>query len=148
VAAGLGHLASGIRKSLVVDNTSYASPIHGDEKYLNEAISDLATFLLREPDNQTCFLTAASHDGIASVQVYGDAHTIPGAARQGIFDAFSGQMKDKPARAAHRVGLALAKIIVEAHHGSITMADMPGAGTAFVVEFPTHWHVREPRRSE
>lgn len=148
VSAGLGHLATALHKSLVVDNRSYSSPIHGDDKYLNEAISDLATFVLRQPDNQHCFLSASSHNGVASVYVYGDQYRIPSGARAGIFDAFSGHLKDKPARAAHRVGLALAKLIVEAHHGSIDMEDMPGAGTAFVVEVPTHWQSEERRRSE
>jgi len=46
------------------------------------------------------------------------------------------------------VGLALAKIIVEAHHGSLSIEDTPRAGTAFVVEFSTHWPVEEPPRSE
>ena len=44
--------------------------------------------------------------------------------------------------------LALAKIIVEAQHGSIVLEDPPGAGTAFVIELPTRWPVEEPRRSE
>ena len=148
VSTGLGHLAHGLRKSIVVDNTAYASPIFGDEKYLNEALSGLATFVLREADNHQCLICSASAEGIAQVRVYGDRHQIPPSARRGIFDAFTGHMKDKPTRAAHRVGLALAKLIVEAHHGSLRMEDTPGAGTAFVAEFPTQWLFEEPRRSE
>ena len=120
VAAGLGHLALALRKSIVVDNAGYASPIRGDEKYLDEAVSDLATFVLRQSDNQKCFLSASSEGGNrAGCAIYGDQHHIPVAARRGLFNPFTGHLKDKPTRAAHRVGLALAKIIVEAHHGSI-----------------------------
>ena len=148
VAAGLGHLAMALRKAIVVDNAGYASPIRGDEKYLDEAVSDLATFILRQSDNQKCFLSASSEGGIGRLRIYGDQHRIPVAARRGLFDPFTGHLKDKPARAAHRVGLALAKTIVEAHHGSIDLEDTPGGGTAFVIDFPTRWPVEEPRRSE
>lgn len=145
VRSSLGHLAFSLRRSIVVDNASYTSPVHGDEKYMNEAVSDLATFVLRQADNETCFLRASSLDGIARLRVYGDKHQIPVAARQGIFDPYAGHMKDKPTRAAHRVGLALARIIVEAHHGSIWIEDTPGAGSAFVIEFPAHWPAEERR---
>lgn len=146
VSSSLGHLAFSLRKSIVVDSTAYASPVHGDEKYLNEAISDLATYVLRQSDNQKCFLSASSEDGIARLRVFGDQHQIPHAAQKGIFDPYAGHMKDKPTRAAHRVGLALAKTIVEAQHGSLRIEATPGAGSAFVVEFPTHWQVEERRR--
>jgi signal transduction histidine kinase len=46
------------------------------------------------------------------------------------------------------VGLALAKVIVEVHHGSIWMEDTPAAGTAFVLEFPSHWSTKGQRSSE
>jgi signal transduction histidine kinase len=148
VRSGLGHLACSLRKAIVVDNSAYSSPVRGDEKCLNEAISGLATFVLRQADNQKCFLRASTEDGVARLRVYGDRHQIPIAARSGIFDPFAGHMQEKPTRAAHRVGLALAKIIVEAHHGSLSIEDTPRAGTAFVVEFSTHWPVEEPPRSE
>jgi signal transduction histidine kinase len=147
VRSSLGHLAFSLRKSIVVDNASYTSPVHGDEKYMNEAVSDLATFVLRQADNEKCFLRASSLDGIARLRVYGDKHRIPVAARQGIFDPYAGHMKDKPTRAAHRVGLALARIIVEAHYGSIWIEDTPDAGSAFVVEFSAHWPAEERRPS-
>jgi two-component system, sensor histidine kinase and response regulator len=148
VSSSLGHLAFSLRKTIVVDSASYAAPVHGDEKYLNEAVSDLATFVLRQADNQKCFLSASSEDGAARLRIYGDRHQLPSAARKGIFDPYVGHMKDKPTRAAHRVGLALAKIIVEAHHGMLRVEDIASAGTAFVLEFPTHWQAEEQRRSE
>jgi K+-sensing histidine kinase KdpD len=148
VAAGLGHLAVALRKSIVVDNAGYASPVRGDEKYLGEAVSDLATFVLRQSDNQKCLLEASSEGGTARLRIYGDRHRIPISWRRGLFDPLAGHLKDKPARAAHRVGLALAKSIVEAHHASIAVEDSPHAGTAFVIDFPTLWSVEEPRRSE
>jgi K+-sensing histidine kinase KdpD len=82
------------------------------------------------------------------LRVYGDKQQIPVAARDSIFDPYGGHLHEKPAHAAHRVGLALAKVIVEVHHGSIWIEDTPSAGTAFVIEFPAHWTSRGLRSSE
>jgi two-component system, OmpR family, sensor kinase len=143
VSTGLRHLASNLHKTIVVDSLSYSSPVHGDEKYLVEAISDLASFVLRQTDNQKCFLHAASADGFARLKVYGDRHQIPTSARAAIFDPYAGHTRGKPAHTAHKVGLALARIIVEAHRGTVQVEDVPGAGSAFVVEFPTRCRIRE-----
>ena len=148
VTSSLGHLAFSLRKSIIAESSSRTSPVYGDERHLHEAVSNLTTFVLRQVDNQKCFLSSSSEAGTARLRIYGDQHQIPNAAQKGIFDPFAGHMKDKPTRAAHRVGLSLAKIIVEAHHGTIRIEQTPGAGSAFVVELPTHWHVEERRRSE
>jgi signal transduction histidine kinase len=148
VATGLAHLASGTNKKIVVENASYAQPVHGDANYIKEAVTNLANFVLRQPENKICFLCASSDGGVARVQIYGDKQLIAVAARDGIFDPYAGPSKDKPARAAHRVGLALAKVIVEVHHGSIWVEDTPSAGSAFVIEFPSHWSARGRRSSE
>jgi Signal transduction histidine kinase len=148
VASSLAHMALGARKEIVVENSSYALPIHGDANYVKEAVTNLANFVLRQPENQTCFLCASSDGGVARLRVYGDKHQIAVAARRGIFDPYTGHLKEKPAGAAHRVGLALAKVIVEVHHGSIGVEETPSAGTAFVIEFPSHWSSRGQRSSE
>jgi K+-sensing histidine kinase KdpD len=115
---------------------------------MKEAVANLASYVLRQPENKVCFLSASSEGGIARLRVYGDKHQLSVAARQCIFDPYSSQAKEKPARAAHKVGLALAKVIVEVHHGSIWVEDMLSAGTAFVLEFPSHWTSRGQRSSE
>ena len=139
VASNLAHMASGANKEIVVEHGDYSLPVHGDPNYLKEAVTNLANFVLRQPENRTCYLSASSDGGIARLRVHGDKHQIAVAARDSIFDPYGGHLNEKPVRAAHRVGLALAKVIVEVHHGSIWVEDTPSAGTAFVVEFPSHW---------
>lgn len=147
VASNLAHMASGASKKIVVEHGSYTLPVRADPNYLKEAVTNLANFVLRQPENQTCFLRASSEGGIARLQVHGDKHQIDVAVRDGIFDPYGGHLNEKSARAAHRVGLALAKVIVEVHHGSIWVEDTLSAGTAFVIEFPSHWS-RGQRSSE
>ncbi len=148
VASSLAHTASVGRKQIVVENASYAMPVRGDGNYIKEAVANLANFVLRQPENQTCFLRASSEGGTARLHVYGDKHEIAVAARPDIFDPYTGNAKEHLARAAHKVGLALAKVIVEVHHGSISVEEMPSAGTAFAIEFPTHWSSKGKRSSE
>lgn len=145
VASALGHLAFSLRKAIVVENSSYSAPVRGDEKHLVEAVSGLATFVLRQANNQKCFLEASSQDGLCRLRVYGERHRIPAAVQRDLFDPYAGSTKEKTIRAAQRVGLALAKTIVEAHHGVIHIEEAPGAGSAFVVELPTRWPNRERR---
>ena len=148
VASSLERAASASGKEIVVESTSYSLPVHADANYLKEAVTNLANFVLRQTENQKCFLLATSDGGTARLQVDGDKHLIRAAARDSIFDPYAGHLKEKPARAAHRVGLALAKVIVEVHHGSIWVEDTPLAGSAFVIEFPSHWSSRGQRSSE
>jgi K+-sensing histidine kinase KdpD len=148
VRSNLEHLASNSRKEIVVESSAYALPIQGDEVYVGEAVSNLATYTLRQADNQRCFLCASSEGGISRLRVYGDKHRIPPETSQHIFDPFSGSTDEKATKAAHGVGPALAKAIVEAHHGSIWVEDTPDAGSGFVLEFPAHWPSRGQRASE
>jgi K+-sensing histidine kinase KdpD len=145
VRSSLDHLASGSRRQIVVEVDAEPQPVRGDENYLKEAIGNLVTYVLQQSENRTCFLRLSGGTGLARVSIYGDKHTIPSSTRETMFDPYAGPAKDRPARVAHRVGLALAKVIVEVHHASISIQDIAGAGTAFVIEFPSHWQPRGAR---
>jgi K+-sensing histidine kinase KdpD len=85
---------------------------------------------------------------VARLLVYGDRHQIPAASRERFFDPYPSRANDKSSRIAHRVGLALAHVIVQAQHGSLSLEDTPLASTAFVIELPSHWSTEEHRSSE
>jgi K+-sensing histidine kinase KdpD len=148
VATNLTPVALGMQKDIVVEGSSCLLPIHGDANYLKEAVTNLVSYVLRQTENKTCFLYPSSEGGIARLRVNGDRHQIPVVARQCIFDPYASPIKESASRAVHSVGLALAKVIVEVHHGSIWVEDTPSAGTAFVLEFPSHWSIRGQRSSE
>jgi K+-sensing histidine kinase KdpD len=148
VRASLEHSASNTHKEIVVEASAYILPVHGDELYIREAVSNLATFVLRQADNQKCFLYASSEGGISRLRVYGDKYRIPVDARQRIFDPFSDSTHDRSTRVAHGVGLALAKAIVDAHQGSLWVEDFSEAGSGFILEFPSRWPGRGQRPTE
>ncbi len=149
VCSGLAHLASSSGKRIVVDCASYyALPVDGDTNYVKEAVAILASYVLRQSENQKCVLEAASETGVARLRVYGDRFEIPESSRKSLFDPYSDAVKEKSTRVAHKAGLALARVIVEVHHGSIWVEDVEGAGSAFVIEFPSRWTIKEQRSSE
>jgi K+-sensing histidine kinase KdpD len=148
VCSSLAHLASSGGKRIIVDSVGYSLPINGDANYMKEAVSILASYVLRQSDNDKCFLHVSSDAGVARMRIYGDKHQIPEATRKSIFDPYSDSVKEKSTRVAHKAGLALARVIVEVHHGSTWVEDTPDAGSAFVIEFPSHWAIREHRSPE
>ncbi len=52
-----------------------------------------------------------------------------------IFEPYV-SLDEEPQPGTHGLGLAIAREIVEAHHGSIEAASVPGAGTSFRIRFP------------
>ena len=147
-AASLGPLATHEGKEIVVESSSYAQPVHGDANYVKEAVINLANYVLRQSENRTCVLSVTSDRGVARLRVFGDRFVIPDVARPTLFDPYLGHTKEKATRAVHRVALALAKVIVEVHHGTIVVEDTLAAGTAFVLDFPSHWSARGRGSSE
>jgi K+-sensing histidine kinase KdpD len=135
--------AASDHKRIVVDSAGYSLPISGDVNYLKEAATILASHVLRQPENQACFLEVSSDAGVARLRIYGDRHRISEGARLQLFDPYADSSKEKAIRVAHKAGLALAKVIVEVHHGTTGVEDVPGAGSAFVIQFPSHWSLRE-----
>jgi K+-sensing histidine kinase KdpD len=148
VSSTLQLVAADAHKEIIVDNSTYSVPVRGDAEYLKEAVSALAVYVLRQADNKRCYLRAASERGVARLLVYGDRHQIPAASRERFFDPYPSRANDKSSRIAHRVGLALAHVIVQAQHGSLSLEDTPLASTAFVIELPSHWSTEEHRSSE
>jgi K+-sensing histidine kinase KdpD len=148
VCTSLAHAASSEGKRIIVDCGDFSLPINGDANYMKEAVAILAGYVLRQAENQKCFLHVSAETGVVRMRIYGDKHQIPEASRKQIFDPYSDAVKERSTRVAHKAGLALARVIVEVHHGSTWVEDTPGAGSAFVIEFPSHWALREHRSPE
>jgi two-component system, sensor histidine kinase and response regulator len=148
VCSSLAHMASSEGKRLIVDSGAFSLPINGDANYMKEAVALLATYVLRQAENQTCFLHLSSETGVVRMRIYGDKHQIPEASRKNLFDPYSDSVKERSTSVTHKAGLALARVIVQVHHGSTWVEDTPGAGSAFVIEFPSHWALKEHRSPE
>jgi signal transduction histidine kinase len=122
-------------KTIAIETAANAQPTQGDPDYLQEAIANLMGHVLRQPGNRQCRVNISCAGGLIHVRVGGDHDRIPADQRTRIFEPYSQVGKHVPI--GHGLGLALAKLIVEVHGGTIWVEDMPRGGSAFVIELPS-----------
>jgi signal transduction histidine kinase len=119
-------------KTIEVERASKEPPAHGDPEYLKEALVNLVAFTLRQPANRRALVKVTPGAGLTRVQVGGDADHIEPEDRERIFEPYARPAKQAPV--GHGLGLALAKVVVELHGGTLWVEDVPRAGSAFVFE--------------
>jgi signal transduction histidine kinase len=122
-------------KTIVIETEANVQPVHGDPDYLQEAIANLIAHVLRQPGNRQCQIHISCAGGLSRARVGGDHDRIPAEQRTQIFEPYSQVGKHVPT--GHGLGLALAKLIVEVHGGTIWVEDIPLCGSAFVIELPS-----------
>jgi len=112
--------------------------VDGDEARLRQVIGILVhNALVHTPDTATISLSAQRSEHTAVVMVSDDG---PGMSDEDAARAFERFFRGDPSRSRHRggsgLGLSIAKSIVEAHHGRITLVTEPGAGCRFTITLP------------
>jgi signal transduction histidine kinase len=122
-------------KVILLDSRDYSGhPFSGDPNYLKEAISNLVAFVLRQPENRFCSMSVSNQGARNRITIGGDAFRIPPASRARLFAPYNDGKNESYGTVGHGVGLALAKVVVELHGGSLEIEDVPSAGSAFIVE--------------
>lgn len=108
------------------------SPIELDPVRMHQVVSNLVDNAIRAmPHGGSISLSARPVAGGLAIEVSDDGPGIPPALRESLFDRFT---KSATSRGSG-LGLAIARAIVEAHGGSIFVAQGPNArGTTFRVE--------------
>jgi signal transduction histidine kinase len=115
-----------------------AVPVEVDPTALGRALSNLlANAIQHTPADKTVEVAAGAEDGRACLAVADSCGGIPAADLPRVFDvAFRGQAARTPGEdSGAGLGLAIARGIVEAHEGEITVANQ-GNGCQFVVRLP------------
>ena len=122
-------------KTITIETEGSVQPVQGDPDYLQEALANLVAHVLRQPGNRQCRIRISCAGGLTHASVGGDHDRIPEDERARIFEPYSQTGKHVPI--GHGLGLALAKLIVEVHGGTIWVQDIPRGGSAFVMELPS-----------
>jgi signal transduction histidine kinase len=119
-----------------------SADLHGawDAPRISQMLSNLISNAIQHGD-QTTPVTVQSHAESQEIvlKVHNDGQPIPQSELPTIFDPFSRREKRDRAPVRHLgIGLFVARQIVEAHSGKISVTSTPQDGTTFVVRLPRH----------
>jgi len=142
VATSFGGQAevAGISLRTEIQSTADALTVRGDVGRLDQVLSNLMVNALRyTPAGGTITLRATPVANGVRVQVADTGAGIPVEDLPFIFDRFWRGDRARPhaPRASSGLGLAIARQLVQAHGGRLTVESQVGQGTTFTIELPT-----------
>jgi len=124
--------------TLRVDSTGPV-PMDGDPARLEQVLLILLDNAMRHtPAGGTITVHAAVHGGDAVLQVSDTGEGIAPDAIESVFDRFyrADPSREAGSRTGAGLGLAIARGIVLAHGGDISVQSQPGEGACFTIRLP------------
>jgi signal transduction histidine kinase len=113
-----------------------AAQVHGDPDQLARAVANLVDNAARHARTQVRF-TLAENDGVAVLSVSDDGPGIPAEQQERIFERFTRLDEARnSATGGAGLGLAIARDIIEQHHGRVRVDPDHHPGARFVVTLP------------
>lgn len=104
-----------------------------DYGLISQALTNLVENALRyEPPDKQIQLCGCVTKGEARLLVINHGETVPADERERIMEPFYHGKNGQTG-----LGLAIAKGIVEAHHGTLWLEDTPGGGATFIIALPS-----------
>jgi len=125
--------------ALDVDVAADLPAIHADPERLAQVLGNLVGNALRyTPEGGRITLTARQRASVVQLTVQDTGTGIDPADLPHIFDRFyRGDEARETNEGESGLGLAIAKSLVEAHGGSISVSSTPGAGSTFIIILPS-----------
>lgn len=117
---------------------THSSQVVCDPRRLSVAITDLVTNAVKfSPEGGSVWVTATSKRGRLHISVKDEGVGIPREDQGRIFDRFTqADMSATRRFPGTGMGLYIARQIVEAHRGTLTVRSKPGEGSAFTIDIP------------
>jgi len=116
--------------------------LDGDARLLRSAVSNLVHNAIKfSSAGSTIAVTAVAADGRVGIEVADACGGLPPGKAEELFSPLVQRGEN---RSGFGLGLAIALQAAEAHHGTITVHDVPGTGCVFRIDLPGGAH--EPRK--
>jgi len=133
-------LASGKGRRLTINLPDDTLPrIPADPEKLNQLMMILVQNAISyTPDGGKIILTAYASSKNVYFQVIDNGIGISDKDKKNIFERFYRADSSHSSKDHYGLGLCIAKEIVLAHHGQITVSNTPGGGSTFSLVFPIH----------
>ncbi len=110
--------------------------VQGDEVMLEQVLSNLLENVARHtPPGTPVDVSANVADGMLEVAVRDRGPGFPAGEEKRVFEKFH-QARPESAQSGFGLGLAICKVIVEAHGGTIEARNAPGGGAEFRFTLP------------
>ncbi len=123
----------------IVSDRNDAMMIYADRTLVKQALRILVDNSIKyTPVNGSIKLNSHKRgiDGLVTIEDTGIG--IPAEDLPYIFNRFYKSDKTRTRNTGAGLGLSIAKLIIEKHHGSITVESQPGQGTKFTIRLPEH----------
>jgi signal transduction histidine kinase len=119
---------------LLVETPAEEVLMSADPRLFASALSNLVRNAVKfSRDGGTIRVRARSAQGRVLVEVQDECGGLEDGQVDKLFDPFVQMGKD---RSGFGLGLAIAKQVVDAHHGAIRIHNIPGSGCVFVIDLP------------
>lgn len=112
--------------------------VEGDQQRLRQVVASLVhNALVHTPSTATIRLVVRPERDTVTVDVADDGPGLPDGLQPNVFDRFTrGEQSRSRQTGGAGLGLAIARSIVEAHHGTISVDATPGSGCTFSIRLP------------
>ena len=109
---------------------------HWDNARLEQAITNLLSNAIKYGKNKPIDIAVANSGNKGTIAIRDRGIGISGRDQKLLFDRFKRAVPTSEKKKGLGVGLYIAKQIVTAHQGKITVASFPQTGTTFTIELP------------
>ena len=126
-------------RTIEVDAAVRGDPVvEGDQHRLRQVVASLVqNALVHTPTTATIKLVIRPARDSVTVDVADDGPGLPDGLQSNVFDRFTrGEQSRSRQTGGAGLGLAIARSIVEAHNGTISVDATPGSGCTFSIQLP------------